>query len=1330
MRRIFLVFLLFGLGAGQLKSESAEALYFLNLTTREGLNSNVTNSIVQDAYGFIWIGTQEGLCRFDGYNMKYFRSSSGSASLSSDNISCLLLEGDRLWVGTWDGLNVIDVKTFETRRLETGKARVIRTLFGDSDGNVWAGTSEGVLVYEKGQDNMYRITTHNSDLSHNMIRSFCQTPDGTVWIGTYDGLNRYMGGRISAYRLKGDYKPFIENNLVCALLPVPGAEDRLLWVGTETGLVSFDYRSGHQQHYNGSNTQFSNEVIKTIYAPNDSVLYLGTDFGLNVFHPKSGHNQVYYHDPLISSSIGSNVIWEIFEDRRQRLWFITSNGVSILNHGKPLYTLHETFFSDQAPRIGNQVRDVLVSKTGGIWLATIHGVIHHNNDFSTSTLFSADAPVPRRLLLDNVYALQEDKRGRIWIGTAGGLNVWDGHRNEMHAITASRENGLHSNYISNFILENDTTLWLVAWEGGLYKGHFAGDDPSDIIFTRIDEDGNGRVLLSDSLVYYASRNRLWTFTKNGKEKRSMDKINRVLDHRYISGIQIDEEGLLYVGLENALLRYAPASDRLDVVSLATGRPEKIMNLQVDAQGRIWASTLRTLLCIDADAGSYVTLPLQHYAPINSFYAYASTLASRRRLLVGGDNGFIDLDVQGFGRDTSKVSVLLTGLRLNNEVVGPGADKGVLKRDLAYLDELRLDYQQNSVTIEFSTLDYLFPAESQFAYRMLPLQEEWQRTSGKENFAVYANLRPGKYLFEVKGSSHLGTWSSVRRMQLEVDPPIWLSPAFIVLYLLLSILTLYVVFRLFTYRQRLNAELQLVRIEKQHSESIYQSRLQFFTNISHEFRTPLSLIIPPVKELLGSPGTSERQQRMLQIAHRNAQRLYKLVNQLLDFRKLEDAGLDFVPVKLNLVPFLENIFRAFEDMAMRHEIAYALALEQTELVVDVDAVKLETIVFNLLSNAFKHTPYGGKIVLSLALKEEVFEVSVSDNGVGIRAEEQQQIFEHFFQSVTDNKGKIGSGIGLTLAREYARMHGGDLRVESSPGAGSCFTLTLPLRNDPGVEVPAAGQIQEGLQFHVLTSRSESQQVPRNRRLVLVDDNSDILDYMVMGLDDSYELHTAQSGEAALELIHRVHPHLVISDVMMPGMDGRALCSRLKKDKTTAHLPVILLTAQGLDSQKTEGMEAGADLYLTKPVDMDYLRACIVGMFRRDEEMEAYFVRKLMLNPQGGEGKPLAEDELFLQKVMRIIEGQVSNPDLSVDSIAQEVGFSSTHLYRKLKEITGRSTKEIVVNYRMQKAADMLRHQEGNITEVMYAVGFSSLASFSRSFKSKYGVTPSAWAAGES
>lgn len=1311
-------------------ASTASSFFFFNITVADGLSSNMTSSIVQDQYGFVWIGTQEGLCRHDGYKILQFHSGGEEHTLSSDNVSALLLDDDQIWVGTWDGLNVMDIKSYENKRLDTGRTRVVRTLFKDAKGRIWVGTSEGILIFEKDASSYHQITTANSGLSHNMIRSFYQSSNGDMWIGTYDGLNRYRNGKITSYNLKGSYKPLLQNNLICSIVPSFGNQDSLLWVGTETGLALFDTYRLDYHLYNYTNTHFSNEVIKTIYAPNDSLLMLGTDFGLNVFNFNKGYNEIYYHDPLIDNTIVSNVIWEIFEDQQKRLWLITSNGVSIVDHSTPLYQLHETYYSQANPRIGNQIRDILVASDNHIWLATIHGVVHHDLRKGTKRTFSSTS-IPRlRILLDNVYSLQEDHLGRIWMGTAGGMNVWDEAHQKMYALTANKQNGLTSNYISNFYLQEDGTVWLTAWEGGFYKGTGDSDDPMDIQFQRVDDDGDGRMLMSDSVIYYGSRNKLWQFDSKSLQKRAVNVVNDYIGNRPISGMALAKNGNLWIGIENLLIQYFPDEDSLASITIDTGGSQKLMNLQVDMKGDIWATTQRSIIRVMAESSAYITIPIYHNSPIKSFYPYASAISGAGHLLFGGDNGFIEIDPDLIHISDARPEVFITSLSLNNEMAMPVDGVGVLDNDMAFIDRLNLKYHQNSVTFEFSILDYLFTDVSQYSYRLLPEQDQWSNTSGDKNFAVFANLKPGRYSFEIKGANHLGIWSEVKRVDIRISPSIWLSKGFIALYILLIMALTYLVFRIYSYRQRLNGELQLVRLEQQHSEAMYQSKIQFFTNISHEFRTPLSLIIPPIQELLNSQAGNESQSRMLQMAHRNAQRLFKLVNQLLDFRKIESSELVLRQVKVNLNEFLEQIFHSFDDMASRHEVDYRFEAPETPLIADVDDEKIETIVFNLLSNAFKYTPFNGEVVLKVFRQGDQIRVLVNDSGPGIPIDEQDHIFDQFYQTATGKSKKAGSGLGLTLSKEYARLLKGSLMVNSAPGQGSVFELTFPYQDLPHVEwLTATDNMNPTKSFEVAKTASDKQVSLGSKRIVLVDDNEDILDFMELNLRGTYQVFCATNGQQGLELTARVHPHLIISDVMMPVMDGFELCMLVKQNKASAHIPVILLTAKSLDLYKTEGMEMGADMYITKPFDMDYLKSCISSVFRRDKQLEDFFTRNLVLNPSHDGERPGGGEELFLKKVMAIIDNNISNPDLSVEMISSEIGFSATHLYRKLKQYTGYSTKEIISNYRMQKAADMIEHNSGNITETMYAVGFSSLASFSRSFKVRFGVAPSAYVAGE-
>jgi DNA-binding response OmpR family regulator/two-component sensor histidine kinase len=504
---------------------------------------------------------------------------------------------------------------------------------------------------------------------------------------------------------------------------------------------------------------------------------------------------------------------------------------------------------------------------------------------------------------------------------------------------------------------------------------------------------------------------------------------------------------------------------------------------------------------------------------------------------------------------------------------------------------------------------------------------------------------------------------------------------------------------------------------------------FFTNISHEFRTPLSLIIPPLQELLKGNGSRMNQKKLVILAHRNANRLYKLVNQLLDFRKIEAEKLELSPSPMELVSFCREIFNSFDDMALRNEINYSFICNIDDLALEADREKLETIVFNLLSNAFKYTPFNGSISLKISLvkleaEERNVIVSVKDTGIGIAKEEQTHIFEQFYQTSESKSLKKGSGIGLTLAREYALLHNGNIEVSSEPGAGSEFVLSFPVkpvyykRNNETRNIKNIKQT-ESIQQH------KSELPVTAKKILVVDDNEDILELIEMNLNDQYLITTAKNGEEALDIIERVQPHLVVSDVMMPLMDGIELCERIKINKSTIHIPVILLTARSLEIHKTEGISKGADLYVTKPFDMDYLKSAIAGIFRREMQMTEYIKTQLVISP-GNEADPgKNQDELFLKKVMSLIENNISNPELSVEMLGNALGMSATHLYRKLKEGTGYSTKEIIMNFRMQKAAYMIANNEGNVSEIMYAVGFSSLSGFSRSFKAKFGVAPTAY-----
>ncbi len=1321
--------ILFTIFNGQFSIIKAQPFFFSSLSVEDGLPSSVTNSIVQDKHGFIWIGTQEGLCRFDGYKMNVFKNQVEPGSIPSNNISTLLNDGNIIWVGTWDGLCTINIHTFKIERINTGISRAIRALYKDNLGNIWIGTSNGLIIYNKGLDKYQYFDTSNSQISHNTVRAFCQAKNGDMWVGTYDKINRFRNNKFVSFSIKGQYKPWLKNNLICSILPYSKDNDSLLWVGTETGLCLFNTITESYIAYNSTNTNFSNEVIKCIYRQNDSTLWLGTDFGLNIFNTQSKNVTPYYHDPLVNNTLSNNVVWEIFADNKGRLWFITSNGISLLDNHQLLYQFHEEYYSLNYPKIGNQIRDILIEEDGKTWLASIYGVISHDPVTGETKKYTANSNTNQKILLNNVYALEKDNNGRIWIGTAGGINIWDKKLQKMFSISSNKQNGLLSNYINSFARQGDGSFWVSAWEGGLFKVVSGMDNPNEMKFMMIDTDGDGTVVNAGDQIFYGSHKELWIIDLMTFEKKPIEMVNKVLQNKEISGIIGDKNGDVWIGSENLLIQYSHKKKQIKKMEINTGFQKKLISLQKDIDGNIWASTYNSIIKIDMHGHGYFTIPIGRNYPLKSFYYHCATTAPNGNIFFGGDNGYIEIDPKTISTPKQAPNIYITALSINNQLVSAIDSTGIIKEDIAYTKSLVLKHNQNSFSFEFSTLDYLFPEVGQYAYRLKNLNSKWNYTPSGKNFAVYSNLSPGEYIFEVKGTDHFGKWSNPAMLFIQIEPPFWLSKGFIILYALIFVSLSYLTFKILKYRQKLNHELRITRLEKQHAEELFQSKQQFFTNISHEFRTPLSLILPPIQQVLKSGITDPTNRKLLKLANRNAQRLYKLVNQLLDFGKMESSKLSLKETRIELVSFCKLVHSSFKDMARRHEINYLFNSDLKALHTEVDIEKFEAILFNLLSNAFKYTPYGGSIELKIFNLTETngqsfLSIQVEDSGIGIPENELGKIFDRFYQTSESKALNLGSGIGLTLAQEYVKLHNGQIKVESQQGKGSIFTISLPIKLGSNFSE------ENTEEFLLLADEKSPETIPNQvqaaKRILIIDDNEDILDYIEMNLVHQYSIYRASNGKDGLELTLKINPHLIISDIMMPIMDGIELCSKIKENQALAHIPVILLTAKTLDAQKTEGMITGADFYITKPFDIEYFKSCIESIFRREEQFLHYIKNELLLNPERKIASEKNQDEIFLKKVVSIIEKNMSDPDFSVEMISDAIGMSSTHLYRRLKLITNQSTMDIIKNYRMQKAAQMIGNNEGNITEIMYAVGFSSLSSFSKSFKSVFEVSPSLYA----
>ncbi|WP_321321604.1 two-component regulator propeller domain-containing protein [Labilibaculum sp.] len=1299
------------------------SLYFSNLRQEDGLPSNITSSVVQDQKEFIWIGTANGVCRYDGYTTIVFKNDGSPNSLPTNNISSLLIDGDTLWVGTWKGLCKINTKTLEISRVNLGPDVTIRCLYKSMDNKIWIGTSNGLLAYSKELNKFDFFNDTNSELSHSTIRCFYETKDGSLWIGTYNKLNRFKNGKFESFNLKGDYKPYLKNNLILDICPFSETNDSILYVGTETGLAVFNTNSFKHQLYNSSNTSISNEVVKCIYTDEDK-LWLGTDFGLSIFDMNLKCINTYFHNPIINHSITNNVVWDIFRDSSNTLWFLTSNGISLINKENPFFKLHEEFYSVNNQKAGNQIRDILVTEDETMYMATIHGVIIRDPHTNKKTYFTADAKDNKKLLLDNAYALAEDPYGCIWIGTAGGINVWNPKLQVMKSISANKSNGLTSNYISSFAISKDGSVWVNAWEGGIFKLTGNMQTLESIHFTKVEDSAPDFIYACNENIYYSKANKLWTINNKTLATEPVREINKFINNQSVSCMNASKDESIWMATENQLIHYTPKLE--SIVSYPLNNPVigDPISIETDQENNIWMAGLTAVIKYEVRTGAIISMPLNPHYPLKNFYSQCSAISTSGKVYFGGDNGYVEANTNTEDFQPACPKSVISAIKVNNDLITSRNHSKLLEKDIAYTDKISLTYSNNSLTFFFSTLNYWLPQKSHFRYRLNNLDTDWHSTQNV-NFAAYSNLKPGNYNLEVEAINYAGIQSkTTTKLAVVIQPPLWLSNPFIVLYLLLCITVVYSIFKLYAKRQKLNNQLRIANLEKNHSEEILNTKQQFFTNISHEFRTPLSLITPPIQQVLKSGALQGKNLEMLKLAEKNSKRLLTLINQILDFRKLESQTIPLLKRHIELTSFCEEIFDSFKDMASRNEVNYTLTCGIAPVNVILDKEKIEAILFNLLINAFKHTPPEGSIEMSVDIVNDEnrnkIKISVSDTGSGIPADDISKIFDNFYQSENNPTDQQGTGIGLSMAKQYAGLHQGNICVKSKTGLGSTFTFTFPLEEGELITAEQPQQTNTGSQTAIL------KQLPPNKDLkhiLIVDDNPDILDYIEMNLETDYCIHKASNGSKGFDLTVEVKPEIIISDIMMPVMDGIEMCKKIKQNTSTKQIPIILLTAKTLDIQKTEGIEVGANMYITKPFDINYLKACINNIVSRKEQLHDFIKKELLINPLEENNPDRNQDEQFLKKVMEFISENISNPDLSVEMISSKMNLSSTHLYRKLKAITNQSTKDILKNYRLQKAAQMIKNNEGNITEIMYSVGFNSLSGFSKSFKSIFGVSPS-------
>ncbi|CAM4357605.1 ligand-binding sensor domain-containing protein [Pedobacter westerhofensis] len=1355
-RKIFLT--ITGCILSSLLLAQQEQIQFSRLDVSAGLSHNQVNTMLKDAGGFMWFATLSGLNRYDGYQFKVFKHDPGdTTSITDDFVTGIFeLPGNHLYLETRNGPSIYDpaTETFIRKTVAWLKklriyATVIKGVIRDDKGDFWFNAAaDGVYKYSPASGTTLHLPARGlkkDGLAATPIAALQKDQHGNIWLihrdKTIEMLSSATGKvmrRIEVFRQRNpadfnDYRIFADQS---------GA----LWVYTmnvPSGISYYDPATGELRLIEKRAGGLNNNLVNGIVQDDKGLIWIGTDHGgVNLLDKKGFRIRYLLNKENDPKSIGQNSILSVYKDNKGIMWLGTfKKGISFY-HPKilkfPLYRYEDGNVNGLAYDDINRFAE---DGSGNIWVGTNGGgLFYFNRKTGKFSRYLHRQDDSNSLSNDIIVSLCIDRQKKLWIGTYfGGLSSFDGQHFKHFRHQASDNNSLADDRVWDILQDREGIFWIATLGGGLDQF-----DPVSGIFTHhraVQPNSVGSDFLS-CLMEDAQGN-LWIGTADGIDVRKTD--GRFVHYKNIPGqphslinnivydLMQDSYGFIWVATRDGISRFDPHSGLFRNFDSDDGLTEKsTLKILEDSQRNLWLSTANGLFNILVkplkNAGfsySFRKYDQQDGLQGIAFNANAGYKTRGGELLFGGASGFNLFRPGEIHNDNTAPAVVLTDLWLANRRV-----------PFAQTTKLNLKYNQNGFTIAFAALNFFNPQKIRYRYMLQGFDHHWQEPQNDGRRAVYTNIDPGRYVFRLMSTDAEGNWrNNERRLEIEIKPPFWRSTLAYILYLAFAGGTLLLIRRRGIMRIKKEFLIVQERKEAKRMHELDLLKIRFLTNISHEFRTPLSLIITPMEKLIREARPADRQQ--LQMIQRNGRRLLNLVNQLLDFRKMEEHELKLHAQTGDIIRFIRELSYSFGDVADRKNIRLQFESDKISLVTVFDHDKLERILFNLLSNAFKFTPQGGEVKVTVelsSLEEGMTELRlrISDTGIGIPLEQQEKIFDRFFQhEVPDFMLNQGSGIGLSITQEFVRLHGGTISVKSAVNEGSEFSVILILPAQPEQATVALKADEDaGLPLTLaaapeLLPATGLQPATKKPLVLLVEDNEDFRFYLKANLKDFYELAEAADGREGWQKALALHPDLVVSDVSMPEMNGIDLCKKIRADKRTAHLPVILLTALTSEDQQLTGLETGANDYMTKPFNLEILLSKIRNLLHQQAISRKTYRKQLDFKPAETEIESL--DDKFIRQISGHIERHLADAAYTVDQLSTDLNMSRVGLYKRILSLTGKSPVEYIRAYRLQKAKPLLQKSQLTIAEVAYEVGFSNPKYFSRYFKQEFGILPSAFAA---
>ncbi len=1312
----------------------SESLLFETVTINGvSINSRIF-SVFQDPYGFVWFGTDYGLFRYDGYRAEPIKSSDieNSNLLSIAGIEALVSGVDSsIWIGTNLGLFNINLQNWKIERPEQFRNHVVRALLNQGDSILWVGTTQGLFKYDQHSRKSVLYNNVNSNLSQNTVRALYLDKSGTIWVGTADKLNMLRERRevFESFDLKGDYKPNIKHNLVLDIKPFSDGNDSILLVGTETGLCLFNRHTLKTELINSSTHMLTNEVVKTIYALNQQEVFIGTDLGLNKLNLLTGRVEKNYHDPFNQYSIISNQIWKIYPDNSGNLWFGTSNGISRLNILNTTFKCLPVYIEKDGGQVGTIVEDLVQDGKNTIWIATSSGLLYSSvqTDGSFQHLnVLGDAS----LSINNINALKIDGKNRLWIGSVARINIWDPSSGKIYIPPMDDGNGtrVSSNYISSITQGRDHTFWIGTWGGGLYKAD-AGEMVNEDIELHYVADFNGLNTKGEDNLWAIDGNSLSKFSFRTESIEDLGGFETSIGSAPLLSLCYASNGMVWMGSRNQLVRYDIARDTFDLVPMPVGEVFFVTGIIEDDDGIIWGSSTNTIFRHDPLGKGFSFYPIPANIPLKKLIHSPFRKTIDKQLNVCGFDGYLRFDPRDVYINEEEQHVVISSVEVNGESLFPGKEIGgrmIIDENISKKSFLVLPYSSRNIKIEYSSLSYKDMGQEQYSCILEGFETEWRVNESGTSAMDYVNLPPGNYTFKVK--SLLGNNNfQFTSLGIKIKFPFWASPPMFTLYILLFFSVIGIIIIQYRNRLRTKSQMNIIRIEKEQNEQQNASKLRFYINISHELLTPISLIVDPLKQILQHEHLEESLKISLKLIERNVKFLKVYINQLLNFRKIEIGHIEgHFQQKLELVGFCKEIVESLKGNAISKGVGLKLKADVREMMVETDEEKLYSIIQNLVSNAIKFTPEGGDVELSVKVKSShEFVITLIDNGIGINLVEQEKVFERFYQVKNEGVNKKGLGIGLTIVKDFVDVLQGSIELKSEINEGTKVKVTLPssriLLKNKETEAYVKEYVNQDTLSDKRDSNIEKLTSPEGLPIILlVDAISDMYDYIRSSLQNRYNVVWASSGGDALDIISRKEPTIIISEIQLPDIDGISFCRQVRKNAKTSRIPIILLTSKIEIEHQLKAIDAGADVFLAKPFEIEILEANIANLIRNIVKTEEFINRRLMLTPQ--EVEVDSKDDKILKELIEYIHNNITNSRIVASDICHSIGISHSNLYRKIKSITGQSLNEFIRFVRLQKAKQLLSNGKFSVSEVMFQVGFTNHSYFSKCFRKLYNVSP--------